>query len=128
MRDERLRTGKLSFGPTDYKSLRKFEEGFAAIVPGLVQCLSGLRSLQRLSILITVEKRNPPNFSSLLPLHEICGQDTHVEMSPPQEGLRTYDSWITIWEHAWSICLRNKEVEDKNLQAAILAGAKSGRY
>lgn len=126
IRDERLRSSQLSFAHMDPNLLRKFEEGFAAIVPGLVHCLNGFQSLQRLSIKITVEKRNPPTFYPVLPLYAICEPDTEVEISPPQEGLRSYEPWITKWEHAWGNCLRNKEIEDKNIQTALLAGAKSG--
>jgi hypothetical protein len=105
----------------DTEIIRKFDKYFDMMIPRLVKCLAIFQSIKCISFAVTVEKIEPPNFDALLPLLEICEQNTVVEMSPPQAGLRSYDPWISKWEDAWSICLRKKQREDLNLQAALLA-------
>jgi hypothetical protein len=125
MRDEMMRHSQLSVGHVNSNILRQFDEKFAAVVPGLKQCLQKFAILQWLTIIITVEKRQAPDFDPLLGLHDILGKaGTRIKMCPPSAGLRSYDSWVSEWEDAFNICLKNREVEDMSLQAVLLAGAQ----
>jgi hypothetical protein len=78
-----------------------------AIVCGLEQFLRTFRALETLTIVITADRRTTPDFEKLLPLYDLCGGKTVVEMVmlSPQNGVPRIWTWLPVWENAWIDCL-----------------------
>jgi hypothetical protein len=78
-----------------------------AMVSSLEQFLRKFRDLESLTIVITADKRDTPDFEKLLPLYDLCGEKTVVEMVmlSSQNGLPRILSWVPMWENAWIECL-----------------------
>jgi hypothetical protein len=78
-----------------------------AIVPGLEQFLRTFRVLETLTIVITADKRTAPDFEKLLPLYDLCGGKTVVEMvmMSPHNSAPRISTWLPLWENAWIECL-----------------------
>ena len=77
-----------------------------SIVPGLKQFLRKFRAMEILHLVITANRRDPPDFEKLLPLHNYFGRTT-VEMvtTTPHNRTLRISTWLPLWENAWTECL-----------------------
>jgi len=98
-----------------YPTERKVKSKAWAVIPELKEFLGTFKALEGLTIVIRVERREPPDFEELLPLYAIYGDRMTMvirEVHPSSEtGFVWTDPWLDLWALAWYDWKRKVDLE-----------------
>lgn len=83
------------------------------MLPGLVKFLRTFDVLSTLKIVLVAQKADHLDFEELLPLYDVCGNGTRLEVVAPQSGLRSAfgqtraasSPYEAMWLADWGLCL-----------------------